>query len=362
MKLRVVIDGRPLVGSRTGIGVHTAEIARRLELEPPPLIATHTTIEDRSGVESCRFLSTGRGPGVMWQQTVLPGVAAEEGDVLWGPHGTLPLRLRIPAVVSMHDLTSLTMPLAHRLKTVLSFNTLIGHSLRHASAVACVSRATADEVMRGFGVESARIEIVRNGVDRFWFEAGENERLPFDLERGGYVMYMGTIEPRKGVDVLVRAWHTLPAPRPRLVICGSEGWGVKSVFRQIEHSSERGGIIVTGYLDRSAVRALLRHCGVFVYPSYHEGFGLPPLEAMAAGAPVIVADGGALPEIAGGGSLVVPRGDAGALARAIRLVLGDADTATELRGRGRTHVMQFDWETPASTMQDLLARAAGRKS
>ena len=357
-QLRVVIDGRALVGRRTGIGVHTAEIARRLPFDPAPLIAAHTEIEDRKGIEACRFSASGPGPGVLWQQLVLPRIARREGDVLWGPHGTLPLSAGVPGVISMHDLTSITMPLAHRLKTVLSFNSFIGASLRQASAIACVSRVTADEVMRGFGIEASRIHIVYNGVDSFWSEPDADPKLPFDLQPERYVLFVGTIEPRKGVDVLVRAWHELSVPRPRLVICGSEGWGVRSTFRLIERSAQRGEIIVTGYLERAVVRALLRHCAAFVYPSLHEGFGMPPLEAMAAGAPVIVSDGGALPEIAGAGAITVPKGDPMTLARAMRRVLGEPSLRSELRRKGARHAAGFDWDEPARRMADLLESAA----
>src|SRR5688500_6944858 len=101
MRLDVVIDGRPLVGNRTGIGVHTAEIARRLEMETPPLIASHADIGDRSGLEHCRFRVDRYPLGVLWQQLALGKIP---GDVVWGPHGTLPVTLRTPAVVTIHEI------------------------------------------------------------------------------------------------------------------------------------------------------------------------------------------------------------------------------------------------------------------
>lgn len=358
--LRVVVDGRALVGQRTGIGVHTAEIGSRLDISPPLLVASHSPIEDRSGLEHCRFLSPRLSPGVLWQQTVLPRLASREADVLWGPHGTLPLALRIPAVVTIHDLTSLTLPLAHRLKTVLSFNTFIGRSLEKAAAIACVSRTTADEVVRGFGIDAAKIHVVRNGVDPFWFEhASAPPDLPFDLEEGSYILFLGTIEPRKGVDTLIDAWTLLPRPRPRLVICGGEGWGVKHILRAVESHRDRAEIIITGYLPRDVVRELLRRAAVFVYPSLYEGFGMPPLEAMAAGAPVIVTDGGALPETVGDAALVVSRSRPEALKAAMQQVLADRVLGEELRERGRDHARTFSWARAAEAMQQILVRAAG---
>ena len=206
-----MIDGRALVGNRTGIGVHTAEIARRLRFDEPPLIASHAPIEDREGIEQCDFRVDLRRLGVAWQQTVLARI---DGDVLWGPHGTLPLALRKPAVVTMHDLTSITMPGRHRMKTILSFNLFIAQSLELASRVACVSRAVADETMRGFSVPSSKIAIVPNGVDEFFTPGGDE---------GSYILYAGTLEPRKGLHDLIAAWASLPQ-RPRLVLCGGSGW------------------------------------------------------------------------------------------------------------------------------------------
>ncbi|HEX3068320.1 MAG TPA: glycosyltransferase, partial [Thermoanaerobaculia bacterium] len=160
MNLQVTIDGRPLVGNRTGIGVHTAEIARRLGIDAP-LIASHAEITDQSGLDHCRFRVDPMPLGVLWQQLVLPRIATS--GVLWGPHGTLPLALRIPSVATLHDFSSLTMPMRHRAKTVLSFNAFIGRSLQMATRIAAVSHAVAEEAVRWFGVARERIEIVPNG-------------------------------------------------------------------------------------------------------------------------------------------------------------------------------------------------------
>jgi len=192
-QLDVVIDGRPLVGDRTGIGVHTAEIAARLQVDPAPLLASHAVIADRTGIEHCRYRVDSMPLGVAWQQLVLPRIAAHAG-VLWGPHGTIPLALKIPAVVTIHDFTSLTMPGAHRLKTVLSFNLFIGQSLERARRIAAVSQRVAEEAVRGFGVPRSKIEIVPNAVDGY-FSPAEGE--------GDYLLFVGTMEPRKGIDDLL---------------------------------------------------------------------------------------------------------------------------------------------------------------
>lgn len=353
MHLDVLIDGRPLVGNRTGIGVHTAEIAGRLPFDPPPLIASHVDITNREGIEHCRFQADRARLGVIWQQRDLPRIDA---DVLWGPHGTLPVVWRKPSVVSLHDFTSITTPGRHRLKTVLSFNAFIARSLEQATRVACVSRVIADEAMRGFAVPAQKIEIVPNGVDASFFSP--------EGEEGDYLLFAGTLEPRKGIDDLLDAWRSLAPPRPRLVLCGDRGWrGVGQTL--LSGRGQTGvsvlrepGVTITGYVTREELRELYRHAIAFVYPSRYEGFGIPPLEAMACGAPVIATRTGAIPEFAGDAALLVAPNDRAALREALARVVRDRALRDDLRVRGPQRAREFGWDRGAALMSDLLVVAA----
>jgi len=355
-ELKVAIDGRALVGHRTGIGVHTAEISARLLVEPPPLIATHAVIEDRSGIEHCRFRVDPSPLGVLWQQTRFHRVVEEEqSDVVWGPHTTLPLRLRLPAVVSIHDFTSITMPHRHELRTLASFNLFVASSLDKASAIAAVSKLVADETMRGFGVASSKIHLVPNGVDDFFFmEDDARALLPAGVS-GNYILYAGTIEPRKGVDVLLSAWETI-ADAPTLVLCGDPGWREAKVRRRMERHGTR--IVRTGFVDRRVLRALMRQATLFVYPSRYEGFGLPPLEAMACGTPVVATRAGALPEVLDDAAILVERDNPEELALAMSRVLSEPSLRSELIEKGRARAGRFRWDHSAELMTELLLRAA----
>lgn len=356
-QLNLAIDGRALVGHRTGIGVHTAEISSRLLVDPAPLIATHAVIEDRTGIEHCRFRVDPSPLGVLWQQTRFHRVVEEEQvDVVWGPHTTLPLRLRGPAVVSIHDLTSITMPHRHQLRTLASFNLFVSWSLDKADAIAAVSQVVADETMRGFGVPSSKIHLVPNGVDDFFFEK-EDPRplLPAGVPEH-YILYAGTLEPRKGVDVLLSAWERLADP-PTLVLCGDPGWHQTRVRRRMERHGSK--IVRTGFVDRRVLRALMRQARLFVYPSRYEGFGLPPLEAMACGTPVVATRAGALPEVLGDAAVLVQRDNPEELALAISRLLEEQSLRSELIEKGRTRAGQFRWDHSAELMTELLLRAAG---
>lgn len=339
--LRILIDGRPLVGNRTGIGVHTAEIARRLGVDPPPLIAAHAPIEDRTGIERCQFRVDRYPFGLLWQQLAMPRI---EADVVWGPHGTLPLTSRRPAVVSLHDFTSITMPGRHLLRTILSFNLFIGRSLELADRIAAVSRAVADEAVRGFGVPPGKIEIVPNGVDEF-FSPGDQGN-----PEGDYALSVGTLEPRKGLDDLISVWQSLPPSRPRLILCGDPGW--KTRYRSIE------GVEVTGFVSRERLRDLYRSAKIFIYPSRYEGFGIPPLEAMACGAPVIATRTGAIADYAEGAALLVDPASLSQLREAIIRLLDDRALRESLRGLGAARALGYRWDESARRMTELLAEAA----
>lgn len=344
--MKILIDGRPLVGNRTGIGVHTAEIARRLD--PAPLIASHAVIENAEGLERCGFRVDHSPLGVLWQQTILPEIEAE---VLWGPHGTLPLTWDKPCVATLHDFTSLTMPGRHRLKTILSFNLFIGRSLEMATRIACVSHTVADEAMRGFGVAASKIEIVPNGVDEFFSPGGEEQ---------DYILFTGTLEPRKGIDDLLAVWESLPSPKPRLVLAGDAGWGA-SVPLALRGASRAAGSpdaadtpALLGYVTRDRLRDLYRGARAFIYPSRYEGFGIPPLEAMACGAPVIATRTGAIPEFAGEAALLVDPGDRDGLRDALTRLLGDANLRRELRAKGPERAKLYRWDRSARIMSELL--------
>ena len=337
VELRVIVDGRSLVPQRSGIGTHTAEIAGRLDVAPPPLIASHAPITDRQGIERCRFRVDHAINGIVWQQMMLPRIA--DADVLWSPFGTLPLRLRIPAVVTVHDYSSLTMPGKHRLKTIASFNLFIGRSLERARRVAAVSHSVAEETVRWFGVPRERIEIVPNGVDDFFRPGGTP---------GDFILYAGTLEPRKGLDDLFAVWGSLPAPRPRLVVCGGRGWRVRAP----------ADVEWTGWVERERLRELYQRALLFVYPSRYEGFGLPPLEAMACGAPVIATRTGAIPEFAGDAALLIDPGDRGALAESMLRLLRDPSLRAELGARGIERARLYPWDRSARLMTGLLAEAA----
>lgn len=345
----VAVDARALVGNRTGIGVHTAEIASRLRRSQPVLL-THVAIEDRSGIENVSMMTRRFSPGVAWQQFLLSRFACQaDADVLWAPHGTLPWNLRMPSVSSIHDFTSIKMPLRHRLRTILSFNPLIRRSLEQATRIAAVSRYTADEAIRDFGVAAAKIEVVPNGVDYEFFSSGAATQ-PLSPP---YLLFAGTFEPRKGLSTLFTAWKAM-RDRPRLILAGDEGWRENRLRKDMTSFIARGQIETAGFVSRERLRELYQGAAAFVYPAEGEGFGLPPLEAMAAGTPVIACRSGAVPEVVGEAAILVSPGDHAALKSSLEEIIRSNSLRAELTSLGAARARRFSWMTSAQQMDELF--------
>lgn len=352
----VAVDGRPLVGNRTGIGVHTAEIASRLS-RTKPILLTHRAIDDRSGIEDVEAVVQRFAPGVAWQQLLLARLAnRNRADLLWAPHGTIPWNLRIPSVVTIHDFTSITMPLRHRIRTVVSFNSLIGWSLQHATRIAAVSRYTADQAIRSFGVDPLKLEIVPNGVDFDFF----SQRSPTHDRVAPYLLFAGTFEPRKGLPSLFAAWRSLK-DRPRLVLTGDAGWRESRLRSEIEPFVRSGEIEMTGYVSRERLRALYQEAIALVYPAEGEGFGLPPLEAMAAGTPVLACRSGAIEEVLGEDAILSTPGDSSQLASQLAEVIASNELRSELKERGILRARRFSWSASARLMEDLFLAAGSSR-
>ena len=348
--LRVLLDATPLLGQRSGVGRYAAALLREL--------AT------RADVVTGAIAFTARGQ-VAPRATVPPGVALRGGPVparalhacwrrwSWPPtellaagadvvHATnfvLPPSRRARGVVTVHDLAFLdrpeVLPAPQR-----QLPELVRRSVARAAVVCTPSHAVAAQIARQLDVAAERIVVTPLGVDRCWFDAfPPTDELHAALRLPArYLLFVGTPQPRKGLDVLLRA-HAAGAGLPPLVLAGPRGWGPAL--------SVPSGVRVLGYLPDTALRAVVAGASALVLPSYAEGFGLPVLEAMAAGVPVVCSDLPALREVSGGIATLVPPGDPGALARALASVEGanPADPA-EVATR-RAHAARYTWQACA---------------
>jgi glycosyltransferase involved in cell wall biosynthesis len=367
----VAADVRGLVGVPTGIGVYTRSLlltlARRGGHRLHALAHRRPAADVEAELTAAAIVVEHQPAplGLVWQQLVLPRrLARGDIDLFWSPLITLPLRCPVPAVATVHDLTAMLLPETHRLKVRASLLPFLEASFESARVLVAISRATAADIAFHFPQVASKVRVIYNGVDPEFRPAGAEQiaatRAGLGAEPGGFVLYAGTLEPRKNVGALLDAWEALhddDPGTPLLVLAGPYGWGSRGLVRRIERLAGRRSIRYLGRLPRADLVALVQAARLFVYPSLYEGFGLPAAEALACGVPVVACRTSSLPEVVGDAGLLVEPGDPGALAGAIQRLLADAGLEAELRRRAPGQAARFRWEDTARAMEEVFREA-----
>ena len=360
--LELSLDATAVPLDPVGAGRYTIELADALSARHD---VTVTLWARRGDGERWRFagrrvrdVAPRRRPTrLVWEQVRLPSLLSQGSpvpDVHHGPHYTMPARARLPQVVTIHDMTFFDHPEWHERSKVPVFRRAIVTAARRAAALVCPSRVTAarfEERCR----PSGRVFVVPHGVDHDRFTDREPSpghdatMLASFGVRVPYVAFLGTIEPRKAVPTLVAAFDRLAPSIPELslVLAGAPGWGADDVDRAVAASPHRARIVRLGYVPDEIVPVLLRTASAVAYPAIEEGFGLPAIEALACGTPLVTTMGTAMAEAAGPAAWLVAPGSADELAGALAAALEDsADTAAR-RHQGVARASAHTWEMSA---------------
>jgi glycosyltransferase involved in cell wall biosynthesis len=287
-----------------------------------------------------------------WEQTGLPRLAQRlRAEVLHCPHYTMPVRAGRPVVVTVHDLTFFTEPAVHTAGRRRLFTQATRFAVGHAAAVVVPSRSTGDELRRIVGDPRA-VVVAHHGVDTALFHpptAEEKRCAAADLDVGDYVAFLGTIEPRKNLPALVRAWVGACADRtdpPALVLAGGAGWDAAELDDAVAAVPPGLTVRRPGYLPLERLRGYLGGAAVVAYPALAEGFGLPVLEAMACGAAVLTTPRTSLPEV-GGDAVAYAEPDVPSLTDALTGLLDHPGRRAELGAAGIARAAGFTWEACA---------------
>jgi glycosyltransferase involved in cell wall biosynthesis len=369
--LRVAVDATPLLGVRTGVGHFCDELLRALARRGDVAVTAFAVTWRRRGmldgqlppgVELAGPAMPARPLRWSWERWPAPAIEWWTGrtDVVHGTNFVAPPARRATAVVTVHDLTTVRFPELCQPEN-LRFPELIRRALERGAWVHTPSAFVAGEVVQHFGVAPERVQAVHHGVPGAGqVAAGDPQRGRRLARADRYVLALGTVEPRKDLPGLVRAFDLVASedPEARLAVAGPDGWGVAEFDSAVAAARHRSRIVRLGYLGGTEKADLLAGASVFAFPSLYEGFGLPALEAMAAGVPVVATAAGALPEVLGDGAVVVPVGGVEAMAAAITHLLSDEGDRAELVERGRRRVASFSWERCAEEMVSLYRRAA----
>lgn len=291
------------------------------------------------------------------EQIGLARLIPRETSVFWAPHYNIPLLSRAPLVVTIHDLAHLRLPEYGSPLRRGYARTLLHSVRRRASAVMFDSEFTRSEFLELVGAPRYESDTVHLGLTAEWFEPGSRSGNP--PLHGPYYVYVGNTKPHKNLAVLLDAFGALRAELDaRLVIIGQTDGLRTTDVETASRLKATAGVSILGVVETGVLRAYIAHATALVLPSFYEGFGLPPLEAMALGCPAIVAHAASLPEVCGDGAQYFAPTDSGELASLMRRLATDSTLRATMIGRGHDWVRQFTAERTAGRVADVIQRAS----
>lgn len=288
---------------------------------------------------------------ILWEQLVLPGTLRRLGAaLLHAPAFVGPLLASCPQVITVHDLSFLRYPEFFRRGNRFYLRLMTGISCRRAAAVVAVSRFTAQEVTALLRVPAGRIHVVYHGVEPRFRPLPAAEVAQFRHQQGlpeRFILFLGTLEPRKNLLTLVRAFARLAEAELHLVLAGARGWFYEELFAEVARLGLQDRVHFPGYVAPETQPFWYNAAELFVYLSHYEGFGLPVLEALACGVPTLTSATTALPEVIGDAALTVPPQDVAAVTEGLHRLLTDAPLRESLRCQGPPQAACFTWEAAA---------------
>jgi glycosyltransferase involved in cell wall biosynthesis len=366
--VRFGLDANPIFRRRAGVGQYAVRLVERMSAASPgdEFFLYYWGTEENPDEDWLRRenVIVRRVPS---KRAFESAVRADRIDVFHGTNFRRRARGQRGSVITIHDLALKIFPHLRRrwlgdwigyLKT--------SRDARLSERVIADSEATARDVVRYIGVPREKVRVIHLAAGLEFRPVEDKGKLAWLLARIGmnrprYILFSGTLEPRKNVPVLLRAYLGLRGEHPDagLVLAGTPGWKSGEITDFLRANGMADDVRITGYLTPQDLALLYSGASVFVLPSLHEGFGLPPLEAMACGAPVIVSDGGSLPEVVGDAAIVLPPNDVEGYRREISRVLSSTELAREMREKGFRRASLFSWDKTAVETLAVYREVAG---
>lgn len=373
--MRIGLDTRPLFFTTAGIARYTRDLSSALlrldtgndfALLCPKLPDGIVGIEDipETAWKVVRFPLRNRVLETVWQEFLLPRAVNRLGlDVVHYPRYAAPYRRNRPSVVTVHDVAF------HFRDDILpperkaEFTEWTQTGTARADAVITVSEQTKTDLIDWLDLDPDKVFPVHNGIsphygpgERTESEASVAEHLNIKTP---YLLYLGTIEPRKNLVGLITAYGRLSADTPPLLLGGAKGWLTDPIYQAASESPAADRIRFLDFVPEALLPDLYRAAAAFVFPSHYEGFGLPAIEAMACGTPVVTSNVSSLPEICGSDAVYVDPSDPDSIADGIRRVLDDTELAERLRSSGPVRASTFTWDRAARETEKVYRYAAG---
>ncbi len=369
--MRVAIDVRKLHDFGVGTYVRNlvGELARLDHDTEYVLLCRRDDLSLGSQLgDNFRTVANSSGHYSIGEQLSIPiNVGRAAPSLFHTPHYVLPALTPCRSIVTIHDCIHLVFPqyLSNRFAHA-SARALFWTAVHRASRILTVSEASKQDILRFFQIPDEKVTVIYNAIAEHFFEAPPSDQIAMVRERyqlgGRFVMYAGNVKPHKNLDRLIEAFALLRQDTKdddlRLLISGSEISRYATLRRAVHRYNLHRHVRFLGYQSEKTLGALYRLADVFVFPSLYEGFGLPPLEAMASGTPVVVSNVSSLPEVVGDAGVLVNPYDAESIADGIRRVLDDGALSQDLSTRGLARARSFSWPTSVKRIRDIYHEVA----
>ena len=359
--MKIAIDARNLTVRQSGIGRYIVESARHLiaaggevtlYLPEPP----DPSFGSLDGFAMRIARAEGSVGRILWGQTVLPWQVSQDGaDVLWGPAHRLPRHLprKIPTVLTVLDLVWIHAAHTMRWRTWTGERLLMAPAVRAADIVVAISDATAEDVLTRFNLDAERVLTVHPGATPLPASPDDVILTRHRLRAGRYALFVGTLEPRKNLSLLLEAFALLPAEtrrRCRLVLVGGKGWRMGDLSKLIAERGLEDDVVLIGYASEADLGRLYEGARFVAMPSLYEGFGLPLVEANAFGVPTLTSDRSSMPEVAGLAGLLIDPDDPRSIASGFDKLVADDALHTKLASAAKANAARFQWSDSATKL------------
>lgn len=353
---------------RAGIHLYVDQVLRHLPADE----ATRYTVYTRqtegwvgpAGLQpvGTRLPTANRLARITWEQAVWPFLARRDGLTLMHSMAFATPRLApCPVVVTIYDLSFIENPQIYPAAQRRYLAAETAYSCRHAARLVAISESCRRDILRIYGVSPERIDVVMPGVNEAYRPLPVAEVDAFRRQNGlpdTFILHVGTLQPRKNIPVLLDALARLRRPDVSLILVGGKGWFYDTIFERVEALGLTSQVHFTGYVDDSDLPLWYNAATVFAFPSLYEGFGMPVVEAIACGTPVVAAGASSLPEAGGDVALYFDPHNPDELAECLTQVLGDPALRSRVRAEGPAHAARFSWARTGAEMAAVYRRAA----
>ena len=373
--MTIAIDGNEAnVKNRVGSGVYTYELLKQFVKLKSPQFTVYLKEEPLTGLpkETENFKYIVFGPKNFWTQFALP-IKLTFGlkpDVFFSPAHYGPRFSKAPYVVTIHDLSYLHFPELFKKEDLLQLTNWSKYSIRNSSAIIAPSKSTKEDIVKNYQIPPPKITVTYEGYNKEAFKPQSTAKVSSAKKKykiaGDYVIFVGTLQPRKNIERLIKAFEILNTKyqilNTNLVIAGKKGWLYDSILQKPKDLGIEDKVIFTDFVPDADLPALISGAKLYVNPSLWEGFGIPVIEAQACGVPVVVSNTSSLPEIVGKSALTFNPKDVKDISSAILVMLTDDKLREIFIKKGLENIKRFSWESCAKQTLKVLETAANSKN